>query len=50
MLAERAGIRLGALPGDIRIRGKRGEFYFPVVTCIIVSAALSFLMWLLNRH
>jgi hypothetical protein len=33
--ADRAGIRLGRLPGDIRIEGKRGGFYFPIVTCIL---------------
>jgi hypothetical protein len=49
-LAERMGIHLGSLPGDIRIQGKRGSFYFPVVTCLIVSAVLSLLAWLLNRR
>jgi len=49
-LAERSGIHLGSLPGDIRIQGKHGSFYFPIVTCIIVSAILSLLMWLINRR
>jgi hypothetical protein len=48
-LAERSGIHLGSLPGDIRLQGKHGSFYFPVVTCLIVSAALSLLAWLMNR-
>ena len=48
-LAERSGVHLGLLPGDIRIQGKRGSFYFPVVTCLIVSAVLSLLAWLMNR-
>jgi hypothetical protein len=47
--AERLGIRLGHLPGDIRIQGKRGGFYFPIATCIVISALLSLLSWLLRR-
>jgi Protein of unknown function (DUF2905) len=46
MLAERAGIHLGRLPGDIRIEGKRGGFYFPVVTCILISVVLSLISWI----
>jgi H+/Cl- antiporter ClcA len=45
ILLERVGIHLGRLPGDIRIEGKRGGFYFPVVTCIIVSVVLSLISW-----
>ena len=39
--AEKLGIHPGRLPGDIRIAGKRGGFYFPIVTCLIVSALLT---------
>jgi hypothetical protein len=46
MLAERAGLHLGRLPGDIRIEGKRGGFYFPVVTCILISVVLSLISWI----
>lgn len=35
---------LGKLPGDIRVEGKHGSFYFPVVTCIIISIILSIIM------
>lgn len=45
MLAERFGIRLGRLPGDIRIQGEHGGFYFPVVTCILISIVLSLISW-----
>jgi hypothetical protein len=45
MLAERAGIHLGRLPGDIRIEGKRGGFYFPVMTCILISVVASLISW-----
>ena len=39
-LGERLPIRLGRLPGDIVIRGKHSVFYFPLVTCLLISAAL----------
>lgn len=39
----RAGV-LGKLPGDIHIEKKNVEFHFPVVTCIMVSIVLSFLL------
>jgi hypothetical protein len=37
------------LPGDIMIQRGSTSFYFPLVTCIIVSIVLSALMWLFNR-
>jgi hypothetical protein len=40
---------LGRLPGDIRIEGAHGSFYFPIVTCVVISVALSLVMWLVNR-
>ena len=48
-LGQRLPIRLGRLPGDIVIRGKHGAFYFPIVTCIVVSVALSLLLRLWRR-
>jgi hypothetical protein len=50
MLGERLGIRLGRLPGDIHIEGRRGGFYFPIVTCLLVSAVLSLVVWLFRRR
>ena len=49
ILAERFGIRLGRLPGDIRVQGRHGSFYFPIVTCLLISAALSLISWLFRR-
>ena len=49
-LGARFPIKLGRLPGDVVIRGKNGVFYFPIVTCIIVSAVLSLVMWLISRR
>jgi Protein of unknown function (DUF2905) len=44
--------RLGRLPGDISYQGRHGSFYFPIVTCIVLSLALTLLMWIVNyfRH
>jgi hypothetical protein len=41
--------RLGKLPGDIVHRGEHSTFYFPIVTCLVFSAALSFLVWLVSH-
>ena len=49
-LGDKLPIKLGRLPGDIVIRGKNGSFYFPVVTCLLVSAILSLAMWLFGRR
>jgi Protein of unknown function (DUF2905) len=35
---------LGRLPGDIRIEREHSAFYFPIVTCIILSVLLSLLL------
>ena len=40
---------LGRLPGDIRIETANGVFYFPLMTCIVVSAVLSLVLWLIRR-
>jgi Protein of unknown function (DUF2905) len=47
---ERLGIHLGRLPGDIRITGRRGGFYFPIVTCLLISVILSVISWLFTRR
>jgi len=49
-LGERLPIRFGRLPGDIVVRGRNTTFYFPVVTCILLSAILTLIMWLFNRR
>jgi Protein of unknown function (DUF2905) len=40
---------LGRLPGDIRIRREHSAFYFPIVTCIIISIVLSVLLSIFRR-
>lgn len=36
----------GKLPGDIRIEDENVTFYFPVVTCIVISLLLTAIIWL----
>jgi hypothetical protein len=45
----RLPIRLGRLPGDIYIHGKNSSFYFPLTTCIVLSALFSLLLWIWRR-
>jgi len=40
---------IGRLPGDIIIRKKNFQFYFPIVTCIIISLVLTFLLNLFRK-
>ena len=39
---------LGRLPGDIAYKGKDVSFYFPIVTCLVVSVVLTLLFWLVS--
>ena len=45
----RLPFRLGRLPGDIIHRGEHTTFYFPIVTCLVLSVVLSFLFWLFSH-
>ena len=40
---------VGKLPGDIAVQKGNFSFYFPVVTCIVVSIVLTLLSWLFRR-
>ncbi len=42
-------LELGQLPGDIVVERGKFSFYFPIVTCLVVSLVASFILWLLNR-
>ncbi len=48
-LAARLGLPLGHLPGDIRIEGRNGSFYFPITSSILVSIVLTVLLNILAR-
>jgi Protein of unknown function (DUF2905) len=47
-LGGKLPFRLGRLPGDISYQGRHGSFYFPVVTCIVISIALTLIFWIVN--
>jgi hypothetical protein len=50
MLGSKLGLpRLGRLPGDIVWRGKNTNFYFPIVTCIVLSVLLTLILSFFNR-
>jgi hypothetical protein len=42
-------IGLGRLPGDIVIERENMTFYFPLMTCLLVSIMLSLVFWVVNR-
>ena len=44
-----ARLGLGRLPGDIRIESENGGFYFPIITCLVISAVVSLVLWFLRR-
>jgi hypothetical protein len=37
---------LGRLPGDIVVEKENMRFYFPIVTCIVISIVLSLISYL----
>jgi len=41
---------LGRLPGDLRIERPGFTFYFPITTCLLLSAVLSLAFHLWSRH
>ena len=46
----RLPFRIGRLPGDILIKGKNSVFYFPLATGLLVSLAISLVLWLVRRR
>jgi hypothetical protein len=48
LLGARLPFRLGRLPGDIAIEGRHGSFYFPIVTCIVLSVVLTLVFRLIG--
>ena len=47
-LGGRLPFRLGRLPGDIAYQGKNNSFYFPIVTCIVLSVTVTLILWVIN--
>ena len=51
-LALTAGVSFawfGRLPGDLIIRREHAVFYLPLTTCLVLSAVISLVLWLVNR-
>ena len=42
-------IGLGRLPGDIVIQRENATFYFPLMTCLLLSVLFSLVFWVVNR-
>ncbi len=49
LLAGKIGLPIGRLPGDIVYRGKNATFFFPLMTCILLSVILSLVLYVVNR-
>jgi len=51
LVAERVpGLRIGRLPGDLRVERGNFTFYFPLATSILLSIVLSLVFWLFGRR
>jgi len=40
---------LGKLPGDVFVQRGNSSFYFPIVTCVVISIVLTLLSWLFRK-
>ena len=49
LLPGRTNLPLGRLPGDIFYRGKHTTFYFPLLSCLLLSLILSLVMYAVNH-
>jgi hypothetical protein len=49
LLSDKLPFKLGRLPGDIAVEGKNGGFYFPIVTCLLISVVVTLLSWLFGK-
>ncbi len=41
-------LHFGRLPGDVAYKGRHVSFYFPLVTCLVLSAVITAVMWLIS--
>ena len=41
---------LGRLPGDIHYNKANFSFHFPIVTCLVISAAVTLILWLFRSR
>ena len=49
LLSDKLPFKLGRLPGDIAIEGTNGGFYFPMMTCLLISIVVTLLSWLFGK-
>lgn len=49
LLLAKTGLPLGRLPGDFSWRGRNTNVYFPLGTCLLLSAALSLVFYVVSR-
>ena len=49
-LGGKMNLPLGRMPGDIRIDRENFKFYFPLTTCLLFSAVLTLILWLLRKR
>lgn len=49
ILLGRSGLPIGRLPGDIVYRGKNTTVYFPLATSLLLSVAVTLVLYLINR-
>jgi hypothetical protein len=49
-LGGKMNLPLGRLPGDMRIDRENFKFYFPLTTCLLLSAVLTLILWLLRKR
>ena len=49
VVLEKIGVHLFRLPGDIIVRKENFTFYFPIVTSILISVALTLLFWIMRK-
>jgi hypothetical protein len=49
MFVGRTNLPIGRLPGDIVYRGKHTTFYFPVMTSLLLSVALSLVLYVIGK-
>jgi fumarate reductase subunit D len=50
LLINKLDLPIGRLPGDIVYRGRNTTFYFPWVSCLIISVILTLILWVVNRR
>jgi uncharacterized membrane protein YhhN len=48
LVGPRLPFRIGRLPGDIVYHGRHTTFYFPIVTCVVLSIVLTLIFWIIG--